>query len=101
MKLEYYPAEKFKREVLEITQKYLNIAKYKIFIFGSRVNGDNFLHSDIDVGILGDVVVPPDALFNIKEELDKLPMLYKIDLVDLKTVPLKFRKEALKKIEYV
>ncbi len=101
MKLEYYPSQEFKNKAAEITAKYLNPQKYKVFIFGSRVKGDNSLRSDIDVGILGDNAVPLVKMFKIREEFDNLPVLYKIDLVDFKVASEKFRKEALKNIEYV
>lgn len=101
MKLEYYPTEEFKKQTSQIVKKYLNTAKYKVFVFGSRVKGDNSLRSDIDVGILGDDAVPLDKMFKIREEFDNLPILYKIDLVDFTIVSEKFKKEALKNIEYV
>jgi septum formation topological specificity factor MinE len=37
MKLEYYPVEKLKEEILEILSKYLDLFQYKVFFFGSRV----------------------------------------------------------------
>jgi len=39
MKLEFYPAGKLKKEILEIVGKYLDLKKYKVFFFGSRVKG--------------------------------------------------------------
>lgn len=101
MKLEYYSTEEFKKEASRIVKKYLNAEKFKVFIFGSRVKGDNSSRSDIDIGILGDSAVPADVMFKIKDDIDNLPVLYKIDVVDFKNVPEKFKKEALKNIEYV
>ncbi|MBU4298463.1 nucleotidyltransferase domain-containing protein [Patescibacteria group bacterium] len=101
MRLEFYPVERLKKEILEIVGKYLNLKVYKVFFFGSRVKGDNFPRSDIDVGILGPKPVPSFIKLEIEEELENLPTLYKFDLVDLKKISEKFKKIALKNIEHV
>ena len=101
MRLEHYPEEKLKKEIIEIVEKYLDLKKYKVFIFGSRVRGDNFERADIDIGIDGPDEVPSQAFLDIKDELEKIPFLYKIDFVDFKTVSENFRKEALKNIEKI
>jgi len=101
MKLEFYPAGKLKKEILEIVGKYLDLKKYKVFFFGSRVRGDNFPRADIDIGILGTEPIPAKIKFQIEEELEKIPTLYKLDLVDFLEVSEDFKKEALKNIEYV
>ena len=101
MKIEFYPEEKLKKEILEIVGKYLDLKKYKVFFFGSRVRGDNFPRADIDIGILGPEPVPAKIKFQIEEELEKIPTLYKFDLVDFREVSEDFKKEVLKNIEYV
>jgi len=101
MKIEFYPEEKLKKEILRIFERHLDLRKYKIFFFGSRVKGDNFERSDIDIGIKGKEPVPLAVKFEIKEDLEKLPTLYKIDLVDFVQVSSDFKKMALKHIEYV
>jgi septum formation topological specificity factor MinE len=40
MKLEHYPVEKLKEEILKILSKYLDLSQYKVFFFGSRVKGN-------------------------------------------------------------
>lgn len=101
MKLEFYSQKKLKKEIIEIVGKYLDLNHYRVFFFGSRVRGDNFPRADIDIGIEGSHQVPIQEKFEIEEELEKLPTLYKIDFVDFKTVSEDFKKEALKHIEYV
>ncbi len=51
MRLEYYSEEKLKQQIKEIFGKYLDLTKYKVFFFGSRVTNKNSLFSDIDIGI--------------------------------------------------
>ena len=103
MRLEFYPEEKLKKEILEIVGKYLDLEKYKVFFFGSRVRGNNFPRADIDIGIMGPLPIPVRIKFQIVEELEKIPTLYKFDLVDFSDpfVSEDFKSEVLKKIEYV
>jgi hypothetical protein len=101
MKIEFYPEEKLKKEIREIFSKYLDLNKYRVFFFGSRVRGDNFERADIDIGILGEEHLLPEIKFKIEEELEKLPTLYKFDLVDFSKVSDDFKKEALKFTEDV
>lgn len=101
MKLEKYSASKLKKQILMIMKKYLDMNEYQIFFFGSRIKGDNFERSDIDIGVLGKREIPTKIKFKIEEELEFLPILYKIDFVDFSNVSTDFKKEALKNIEYV
>jgi predicted nucleotidyltransferase len=101
MKLEHYSEKKLKKEILEIIGKRLDLKKYKVFFFGSRVKGNNFPRADIDIGIEGPKEISGNVISEIKEKIDMLPTLYKFDIVDFKTVSEKFKKEAKKHIEYV
>lgn len=51
-----------------------------VILFGSRAKGTYTHHSDFDIAVKG--VSDIEAL---KEALDNIPTLYKIDLVDLDT----------------
>lgn len=101
MKLEHYPQNKLKKEIANIVGKYLDLKRYKVFFFGSRVRGENFERADIDIGIEGHKEVPAGIKLQIEEDIDKLPLLYKFDIVDFKRVSPEFRKVALEHIEYV
>lgn len=101
MKLEFYPVKELKKAVLEIIDKYLDTDLYRIFFFGSRIKGNNFPRADIDIGIEGQQEIPGEIKMKIKEDLERLPTLYKFDFVDFKNVSEKFKKEALKHIEYI
>jgi len=101
MKLKHYPVEKLKKEIIEIAGKYLDLKKYQLFFFGSRVRGDNFLRADIDIGIKGRKKVPIPIKMEIKERLEKIRTLYKFDFVDFADVSKKFKKQALKNIEKI
>jgi predicted nucleotidyltransferase len=103
MKIEFYSEKKLKKEILEIFGKYLDLKKYKVFFFGSRVKGDNFPRADIDIGILDPKPLPIEIKFQIIEELEKIPTLYKFDFVDFSDplISEDFKSEVLKNIEYV
>ena len=101
MKLENYSEKKLKKEISNIVRKHLDLNKYKVFFFGSRVRGDNFERADIDLGIDGPEELSPSIKLKIEQEIENLPTLYKIDVVDFKKVSDKFKKQALKNIEYV
>jgi predicted nucleotidyltransferase len=100
MKLEYYPAEKLKEEILKILSKYLDLSQYKVFFFGSRVKGNADERADIDIGIEGPEI-PSHIKLEIEEELENLPILYKIDFVDFNNVDEDFKKIAKKYVEYI
>ena len=99
MKLEFYPPERLKKEVLEITGRYLDLNLYKPFFFGSRVKGNSLLRADIDIGIEGPEELPAEIKLMIEEELDELPTIYNIYFVDFKKSSVGFREEAMKQIE--
>lgn len=99
LQLKYYPVEKLKQEILGITGKYLDLNQYKVFFFGSRVTGKAGERSDIDIGIEGATSVPLESFFKIEEEIEQLPILYKIEIVDFRKAPSKFREVARRKIE--
>jgi len=99
MRIEHYPLEKLKKEILGIIGKYLDLKKYKIFFFGSRVEGKGNERSDIDVGIEGFDPVPDKAWIEIKEEIENLPILYKIEIVDFHRVAPIFKTVAFQYIE--
>lgn len=101
MKLEFYSVEKLKKEILEIVIKYLNLNKYKVFFFGSRVSGKNDEYSDIDVGIEGPEEIPTRVIYQIKEDIEDLPILYKIEVVDFYNVSSKFKKVASQHLESI
>lgn len=101
MRLEHYPAEKLKKEILEIIGKRLDLKEYKVFFFGSRVADGGDERSDIDVGIEGPEPVPLEPLFDIKEDVENLPTLYKIEIVDFKKVSPEFYEVASRRVEAV
>lgn len=70
-----------------------NNAKYNFKLFGSRAKGTYKNSSDIDLAIFENV--NKDDEFKIRNELDELDIIYKIDLVFVNE---KTKKELLESI---
>lgn len=69
---------------------------YQLYLIGSRANGREQEKSDIDIAIIPKQQMNAFELGNIREELEKLPTLLKIDFIDLSAVAAVFKKIALK-----
>lgn len=72
---------------------------HKVFLFGSRATGKSKQRSDFDIGVLGKDALPLSVFFNIEDQLDALPTLYKIDWMDFNKASDRFRKRAMQQIE--
>ena len=70
-----------------------NNPNYKFKIFGSRSKGNYKTNSDIDIAVFENVSQKDE--FKIRNELDKLDIIYKIDLVFVNN---KTKKELLESI---
>ena len=99
MRLEFYSSEKLGQEIKDIVGKYLDLNQYRIFFFGSRVSGKGDERSDIDIGIEGPEKISLRTMSKIKEEVENMPILYKIDIVDFKSVSSDFYEIAIQNIE--
>ena len=72
---------------------------HKVFLFGSRATGDARSHSDFDIGVVGDVPLSLSDFYDIEDQLDELPTLYKIDWVDFYRASPRFSERAARRIE--
>jgi|SRR3989338_2741574 len=101
MRLEHYDQRKLKREVLDLLGKHLDLDRYKVFFFGSRVNGGGDERSDIDVGIEGREPVPGNIMLDIQAALEGLSTLYKVEAVDFSRAGERFEMMAKRKVELI
>ena len=88
--MKYGLSEKILNELKNVLDKYEN---YKFKIFGSRARGDYKDNSDIDIAIFENV--PKEDEYKIRDEFDKINIIYSIDLV---FVDEKIKKELLNSI---
>ena len=76
---EYNLPQRVLEDITVFAQKY-NVDR--IILFGSRAKGTHRERSDIDIAVSG---VASCDIFELEEELEDIPTLYTIDLVDLDT----------------
>ena len=91
--------QEIKEQLVKIIKAEINLPHYKVFIFGSRTNGQAGERSDIDIGIEAESKIPAKMLESVKEALETIPTLKKFDVVDFKDVSPEFKEVALQKIE--
>ncbi len=101
MRLERASLEQFKRQLLDILHRHIELKEYKVFFFGSRVTGRGDERSDIDIGVLGAEPIPSDVWHQIQGDLENLPFLYKVDIIDFAQVQNDFKKVAAEKVEWI
>ncbi len=86
----------FKDQILQILAKHLKGRRYGVYLFGSRARGNATPYSDYDIGIMANEPLPLSTMAVIEEDFEELPVMQKIDLVDLKAASVKFFQNALK-----
>ncbi|MEW5952055.1 MAG: nucleotidyltransferase domain-containing protein [Elusimicrobiota bacterium] len=69
-----------------------HIPNAKIFLFGSRANGNFTENSDADIAIKGEHKIDLETIAKIKMDLEELNINFKIDIIDYNSVSENFRK---------
>ncbi len=79
-----------KPEYLIILKEILSKFQYKFYIYGSRVRGDTWKFSDIDICYKEEI--PAKVVGDIREALEESNLPYHVDLVNLNQVSDEFAK---------
>ena len=87
-------ASEISKEVAKIVRREVKL-DFRLFLFGSRADKTNDARSDVDIGILAGNPISAKSLFTIREKIDEIPTLLKIDFLDLAAVDDEFRNVAL------
>ena len=82
-------------QISAVVKKEVN-SPYQLFLFGSRATVTNDDKSDIDIGIMPDMSLSARQLQAIREKIEEIPTLLKIDFIDFSTVSDNFKTIALK-----
>ncbi len=72
--------------------------KYEVFVYGSRVIGNNDKYSDIDIGIIPKDNLTASLKEQFKDLLYKSRIPYFTDVTDFSKVDTNFKKQALNNI---
>jgi len=83
-------------EISKVIRRYLKKEDFKIFLFGSWAKESAEPASDIDIAIMGEKEIDDFLLMRIKGEVEAIPTLRKIDIIDLKAVDEKFKENILR-----
>ncbi len=87
--------------VTDLAKKYFPDRHFKVFLFGSRAWGTANERSDFDIGIESDEKMPSETFLPMQWDLEEIPVLQKVDLVDFADVSETFRNHAKKKIKII
>jgi predicted nucleotidyltransferase len=82
-------------QVTEVIRRHLPEPSVRILLFGSWATLTSVPTSDVDVGILGESPVAPLIMARIREGIEDLSTLRKVDIVDLRTVDGRLRDRVL------
>ena len=89
---------RIRAQVLDILQSYIRISEYKIFFFGSRVEGTAGERSDIDIGIDGEKI-DETKFAEIQDRINEIETPYTIQITDFSDADADFKETALKYVE--
>lgn len=92
-------ARTLKASIVERIRARLPFPHYRLFLFGSRAAGGADARSDFDIGIEAPMEIPLHIIHEIREDLDRIPVLQKIEVVDFAAATEDFKAVALQKIE--
>lgn len=85
--------------ILELKKIIMNLFKddnVKVILFGSRARKDNYIFSDVDIGILPLGKIDRRKIVRLEEKIENSNIPYKVEIVDFSEVSPKFKREALK-----
>ena len=89
------------QSIIRAVRRHVPFGHYRVFYFGSRVSGRATARSDFDVGVEADEKIPLEVMAKIREEVDAIPVLQKIDLVDFRRVSGDFASEAKRTVRTI
>ena len=90
---------KYIEQLKKIVLDELKSQNIKIFMFGSRARRDNYIGSDVDIGLIPESKIDSSKISLLKEKIDNSNIPYKVQIVNFKEVSERFKNEAMKDIE--
>jgi uncharacterized protein len=80
----------------ECVLSYFDGCNVGIVLFGSRAKGTNAANSDVDIGLLHNEPLNRVKISLLREKIENMNIIYKVDIVDFAVVTDEFRNNALK-----
>lgn len=74
---------------------------FRLYLFGSRASGKADRYADFDLMVWGPEAISEETFLEIKNSIDSLETLHKIDLVDYHRVSTEFRNVILEKAKEI
>ncbi len=87
---------KYLGELREMIKEFFQDKKTKVYLFGSRARGDNYISSDVDIGILPQGKLKKEEISLLRERIENSCIPYKVEIVNLEEAGKGFLKEVLK-----
>jgi len=87
------------KEIIAILGRHLEAERYRVFLYGSWASMNARPTSDIDIAVLGEGPIDEMVFLRVREEIDNLPTLRSIDIVDLAKADREFRDAVLRESE--
>ncbi len=75
--------EALRRAIVETVARHLVGRSYRLYLFGSRAQGRATPRSDYDLAVLGEGAFPLAQIERLRGDLEGLPVLQRVELVDL------------------
>jgi predicted nucleotidyltransferase len=95
------PDQSITDAIVRAVKRHAPFRHYRVFYFGSRAAGHATARSDFDVGLEADQTIPLEVIAKIREEVDTIPILQTIDLVDFAGVSEEFAREAKRAVRLI
>ena len=82
--------------IKDILNKYSELDKHSVFIFGSRALGSAQKFSDVDVGIKGDRPIEYSVISRLVDDFEESDLPFRVDVVDFSKTDERFRSVSEK-----
>ncbi len=83
-------------KVIRIVCGHLNEEGLQVYLFGSWAEGRALAESDLDIALDAGKPIGSTTLLRIIDDLDEMPTLRKVDIVDLQSLDQEFRTRVLR-----
>jgi predicted nucleotidyltransferase len=88
-----------RRQVVTVVARHLGGRHYRLYLFGSRARGTATPRSDYDIGVRPEAPLDLVTLAALRADLEELPVMQRLEVVDLASASPDFVQRALQDSE--